>query len=195
MQNPLEIFAAEYERARAAREAWPEACALATADANGRPSVRMVLFRGIVPGGPDFGVRFFTNYDSAKAKDLAENPQAAICVHWNTIQKQIRIEGRVENASAQESDIYFASRPRMSQIGAWASDQSRPVESYEHFDARVRETEKRFEGRDVPRPPHWGGYRLIPDRVEIWTEVEFRLHRPELFELHGEEWHRSLLYP
>ena len=195
MDNPLEIFAAEYERAKSAGADWPEACALATADASGRPAVRMVLFRGIVAAGPDLGVRFFTNYESSKARDLAENPRAAICVHWNKIQKQIRLEGRVEKASAAESDAYFAQRPRMSQVGAWASDQSRPVDDYATFEARVREVERQYEGRDVPRPPHWGGYRLVPSRVEIWTEVEFRLHKRELFTRDGERWDKSLLFP
>src|SRR5688572_12634296 len=136
MENPLEIFQAEYERAKAT-EAWPEACALATADASGRPSVRMVLFRSIITSGPDAGVAFFTNYDSAKARDLTENPWAAICVHWNSIQKQIRLEGSVVKTSAAESEAYFATRPRMSQIGAWASAQSCPLESYEVFKDQV----------------------------------------------------------
>ena len=194
-ENPLEILAAEYERAKAAAEPWPEACALATADKSGRPSVRMVLFRNIEPCGPTLGVAFFTNYNSAKARDLEENPQAAICIHWNATQKQFRLEGRVEKTPAEESDAYFAQRPRMSQIGAWASEQSRPVVSYEAFEARVREVEQKFEGRDVPRPPNWGGYRLIPDRVEIWTELEFRLHKRELYEREGDGWRKSFLYP
>lgn len=195
IDNPLEILSAEYERARSAGEKWPEACALATADASGRPSVRMVLFRSIVPHGQKLGVAFFTNYFSAKARDLDANPQAAICIHWNSIQKQIRLEGRVERTPPEESDAYFATRPRMSQLGAWASEQSRPVESYEAFEARVREMEKKFEGREVSRPEHWGGYRLIPDRVEIWTEVAYRLHKRELYEREGENWSKSYLYP
>lgn len=195
MENPLEIFQAEYDRAVAAGEAWPEACALATADASGRPAVRMLLFRSIIPSGPNMGVAFFTNYDSAKAGDLAENPRAAICVHWNLTHKQIRLEGSVVKTPPAESQAYFASRPRMSQVGAWASDQSRPLESYEAFTARVAEIQKRFEGQDIPCPPHWGGYRLKPERVEIWTEVEFRLHKRELFEREGEGWRKTLLYP
>ncbi len=194
-ENPLEILQAEYERAKSAGEAWPEACALATADAAGRPSVRMVLFRSIIPAGPDAGVAFFTNYESDKARQLAENPQAAICVHWNAIQKQFRLEGSVVKTPPAESEGYFASRPRMSQLGAWASFQSRPLESYEAFKVRMAEVEKRFEGQPVPCPPHWGGYRLKPDRVEIWTEVEFRLHKRELYVLDGEGWRKSLLYP
>ena len=194
-ENPLEILRTEYERAKAADVPWPEACALATADKSGRPSVRMVLFRSIEPRGPKMGVAFFTNYHSDKAGDLDENPQAAICIHWNATQKQIRLEGRVQKTPADESDAYFAGRPRMSQLGAWASEQSRPVASYEAFVARVREVEKKYEGREVPRPPHWGGYRLIPDRVEIWTEVEFRLHKRELYEREGEGWRKSFLYP
>ena len=195
LENPLEIIAAEYERARAAGVPWPEACALATADASGRPSVRMVLFRSIEARGPKLGVAFFTNYGSAKARDLEANPQAAICIHWNATQKQIRLEGRVQRTPAEESDMYFAGRPRMSQVGAWASQQSQPVESYEAFEARVREVEKKYEGREIPRPPSWGGYRLVPDRVEIWTEVAFRLHKRELYQREGEGWRKSFLYP
>jgi pyridoxamine 5'-phosphate oxidase len=155
----------------------------------------MVLFRNIEPRGAKPGVAFFTNYQSAKARDLEANPQAAICIHWNATQKQFRLQGRVQKTPTEESDAYFAQRPRMSQIGAWASEQSRPVASYEAFVARVREVEKEYEGRDVPRPPNWGGYRLIPDRVEIWTEVEFRLHKRELYEREGESWRKSFLYP
>ncbi len=194
MENPLAIFAAEYERAKQT-EAWPEACALATADASGRPAVRMVLFRSIVPRGERMGVAFFTNYESSKGRDLAENPRAAICVHWNTIQKQIRLEGSVARTSPQESAEYFAQRPRNSQLAAWASAQSRPLESYEAFQARVAEMEKRYEGRDVPCPPHWGGFRLTPERVEIWTEVEFRMHKRELYVRDAETWRKSLLNP
>src|SRR5687767_1300960 len=121
-QNPLEILQVEYERAKAAGEPWPEACALATADASGRPAVRMVLFRSIIAAGEQAGVAFFTNYESAKARDLAENPRAAICVHWNTTQKQFRLEGSVVKTPPAESEAYFRTRPRMSQVGAWASE-------------------------------------------------------------------------
>lgn len=194
-ENPLEILQIEYERAKAAGEPWPEACALATADASGRPAVRMVLFRSIIAAGDQAGVAFFTNYESAKARDLAENPRAAICIHWNATQKQFRLEGGVVKTPPAESEAYFRTRPRMSQVGAWASEQSRPLESYEAFKQRVSEMERRFEGQDVPCPPHWGGYRLRPQRVEIWTEVEFRLHQRELYERDGEAWRKSMLNP
>jgi pyridoxamine 5'-phosphate oxidase len=195
VENPLEVLQLEYERAKAAGEAWPEACCLATADASGRPAARMVLFRSIIAAGDQAGVAFFTNYESAKARDLAENPRAAICIHWNSIQKQVRLEGSVVKTPPAESEAYFRTRPRMSQVGAWASEQSRPLESYEGFKQRVLEMERRFEGQDIPCPPHWGGYRLRPDRVEIWTEVEFRLHKREMFEREGESWRKSLLNP
>lgn len=170
--DPIALFLEV--RARAAEgDPWEAtACVLATADARGRPSARFVLVKEVDAEG----FWFFTNEESRKGVELAENPWAALCWHWPRERVQFRVEGRVERASASRSDAYFASRPRISQIGAWASDQSRPLESREALLARVREIEARFAGGPVQRPPHWGGYGVIPERIEQWIEGEHRLH-------------------
>jgi pyridoxamine 5'-phosphate oxidase len=167
------------------------AMTLATADAAGRPSARMVLLKGI----DDRGFVFFTNHESRKARELAENPFAALCLHWPRAAEQLRVEGRVERITDAESDLYFATRPRGSQIGAWASAQSAPLPSREALLDRVREVEARFAGRDVPRPPFWGGYRLVPDRIERWRGQESRLHDRQLFVRDGDGWRVERLYP
>jgi pyridoxamine 5'-phosphate oxidase len=196
MQNPLERFSETYERAKAAKADWPEACCLATADAEGVPSARMVLFRRVYPTGEDAGITVFTNYDSAKAADLEVNPRASVCVYWHPIQTQVRLSGAVRRATAEESDEYFATRPRGSQLGAWASRQSRPLASMQALQDEVQAFEKKFEGQPVPRPDNWGGYRIICDRIEFWSEGEYRLHKRELFRRVGlDQWEASLLSP
>jgi pyridoxamine 5'-phosphate oxidase len=150
---------------------------LATADARGRPSARFVLVKEVDADG----FWFYTNEQSAKGRDLAENPWAALCWHWPSVHAQFRVEGPVERASAARSDEYFALRPRISQVGAWASDQSRPLASREALIERVREVEREHAGGPVPRPPHWGGYRVVPQRIEHWVEGEFRLHDRHLY--------------
>ena len=166
---------------------------LATADAAGRPSARIVLLKGIDPRG----FVFFTNRESRKARELEERPFAALVLHWPKAAEQIRVEGRVERVSDAESDLYFATRPRGSQIGAWASSQSRPLESREALLNRVREAEARFAGQPVPRPPFWGGYRLVPDRIEIWRGQESRLHDRVVYarDAEGDPWREERLYP
>jgi pyridoxamine 5'-phosphate oxidase len=165
--------------------------ALATADAEGRPSVRMVLLRGV----DDRGFVFHTNYNSRKGRELAANPHAAMCFHWPTIEEQIRIEGAVARLSGAESDEYFAGRPRGSQIGAWASAQSEPLDSRETFERRISEAEARFEGVPVTRPPFWGGFRIAPVRIEFWYGRESRLHDRTLYTRAGNDWTISKLYP
>ncbi|MGK3992560.1 pyridoxamine 5'-phosphate oxidase [Sorangium sp. So ce1024] len=167
------------------------AMTLATADASGRPSARMVLLKGI----DDRGFVFFTNYASRKAADLEANPFAALCIHWAKAAEQIRVEGRVERISDAESDAYFATRPRGSQIGAWASRQSAPLSSRERLIERVREIEARFEGRPVPRPAFWGGYRVVPERIELWRGQESRLHDRVVYLRDGDGWRIERLYP
>ncbi|WP_437730330.1 pyridoxamine 5'-phosphate oxidase [Sorangium sp. So ce1335] len=167
------------------------AMTLATADASGRPSARMVLLKGI----DDRGFVFFTNYASRKAAELEANPFAALCIHWAKAAEQIRVEGRVERIGEAESDAYFATRPRGSQIGAWASRQSAPLPSRERLIERVDEIEARFEGRPVPRPAFWGGYRVVPERVELWRGQESRLHDRVVYLRDGDGWRVERLYP
>src|SRR5947209_9228443 len=189
--DPLALFDEWFAEARASEPNDPEAMALATADRNGRPSVRMVLLKG---HGPD-GFVFYTNQMSTKAKQLADNPAAALLFHWKSLARQVRIEGAVGRVPDAQADAYFATRARDSQLGAWASNQSRPLDSRLAFEARFEEVKRRFEGEDVPRPPHWGGYRVMPDRIEFWTDRPHRLHERRLFTCSGETWSEGLLYP
>jgi pyridoxamine 5'-phosphate oxidase len=169
----------------------PNAMALATAGADGAPHVRMVLLKD---HGPD-GFVFYTNEQSDKGKQLRENARAALLFHWKTLRHQVRIEGMVERVPDAEADVYFSTRSRDSQLGAWASDQSRPLDTRATFENRFEEISRRFEGGDVPRPPHWGGYRVIPDRIEFWSDRPHRLHERRLFTREGDRWTEGLLYP
>lgn len=187
----LPLFDDWYAQARTSEPNDPNAVALATVDADGQPAVRMVLLKG----HDERGFVFYTNRQSRKADALAAHPFAALLFHWKSLRRQIRIEGRVEPVSDAESDDYFASRSRDSQLGAWASDQSRPLDARETFEARFAEMQARFEGRDVPRPPHWGGYRVIPASIEFWQDRAHRLHERRLFVRDGDDWRETLLYP
>jgi len=165
--------------------------ALATASPAGSPSVRMVLMKGHGEQGFDF----YTNEESAKGRQLADNPQATLLFHWKSLRRQVRIEGTVERIGPGDADVYFATRSRDSQLGAWASDQSRPLESRALFERRYEEARQRFEGDQVPRPPHWGGYRLKPERIEFWLDRQHRLHERRLFTRSASGWDEGLLYP
>ena len=189
--DPFQLFDDWFAEARASEPNDAEAMALATADALGQPSVRMVLLKG---HGPD-GFVFYTNEESAKGSQLAADPQAALLFHWKSLRRQVRVEGVVERVSGAEADAYFASRGRDSQLGAWASDQSRPLDNRAHFEARFEEMKQRFDGQDVPRPPHWGGYRVVPRRIEFWSDRAHRLHERRLFTLDNDGWSEGLLYP
>jgi pyridoxamine 5'-phosphate oxidase len=192
MTDPFALFDAWFAEAQASEPNDPNAMALATADASGQPAVRMVLLKG---HGPD-GFVFYTNRESDKALDLAANPKAALLFHWKTQRRQVRIEGAVAPASDEESDAYFASRGRDSQLGAIASDQSRPLDARETFEARVEAARAAHEGRPVPRPAHWGGYRVTPERIEFWQDRAHRLHERRLFTPDGQGgWSEGLLYP
>jgi pyridoxamine 5'-phosphate oxidase len=170
--EPLELVAQWYGEAVAAGLPEPNAAALATATADGRPSVRFVLIKGIDADG----VRVFTNYESRKGRELAENPRAALAIHWQPMNRQVRLEGPVERLPAEDSDAYFASRARGSRLGAWASPQGREIPSREWLEARVAAASEEHPGEAVPRPPYWGGYLLRPVAVELWQGRESRLH-------------------
>lgn len=190
--DPFQLFDAWLTEAKAGEPNDPEAMAFATADADGRPSVRIVLLRR---HGPD-GFGFFTNIDSRKGHELAANPRGALAIHWKSLRRQVRAEGPVEQVSDAEADAYFAGRGRESRIGSWASDQSRPLESRQAFEDRYAAETARFEGRDVPRPERWSGYRLIPERIEFWSDRPHRLHERRLFTRRDDGgWDESLLYP
>ena len=189
--DPFALFDSWYDEARLSEINDSNAMALATADAQGRSSARMVLLKGHGPTG----FVFYTNYEGRKAADLFANPYAALLFHWKSLRRQVRIEGPVETVSPEEGDAYFATRSRDSQLGAWASDQSRPLDSRETFERRYEEVRARFEGRAVPRPPHWSGFRVIPERIEFWRDREHRLHERHLFVREGDGWVESLLYP
>jgi pyridoxamine 5'-phosphate oxidase len=190
--DPHSLFDAWFAEAKASEPNDPEAVALATADPAGRPSVRMVLLKG----HDARGFVFYTNSESRKGGELAANPQAALLFHWKSLRRQVRIEGTVSPVDPAEADAYFASRSRDSRIGAWASDQSRPLESRALFEARYAALAADYEGREVPRPPHWWGYRLVPGRIEFWTDRPHRLHERRLF-TRGPDggWREGLLYP
>jgi len=171
----------------------PTAMTLATVDARGRVSARIVLLKQF----DDRGAVFYTNYDSAKAAQLAAHPQVALCMHWKKLRDgvQVRIEGSAERTSAAESDAYFATRARDSQIGAWASLQSQTLPARGDLDARIAQFEQQFAGAPVPRPPHWGGYRVVPDLIEIWYGQRARLHERVRYERVNALWTKRLLYP
>jgi pyridoxamine 5'-phosphate oxidase len=189
--DPFQLFDAWFAEARAGEPNDPEAMALATADGDGSPSVRMVLLKG---HGPD-GFTFYTNEQSAKGDQLAANPRASLLFHWKTLRRQVRIEGAVDRVPDDEADTYFASRARDSQLGAWASNQSRPLDTRATFEQRFDRVKQQFEGQDVPRPPHWRGYRVVPVRIEFWTDRPHRLHERRLFVLVDGGWSEGLLYP
>jgi pyridoxamine 5'-phosphate oxidase len=188
--DPITEFQNAVERARA-HQIDTAPVVLATADAEGRPSARLVLLRGVDARG----FVFFTNYTSRKGRELAANAHAALCFHWVSLDEQIRIEGSVERVSSEESDAYFAGRPRGSQLGAWASEQSQVLPSRETLEERYREIERRFDGRTVERPPFWGGFRLAPVRIEFWYGRPDRLHDRVVYTRAGAAWRIDRLYP
>ena len=169
----------------------PTAFALATVGAGGQPSARILLLKGV----DTRGFVFYTNYESRKGEELLAHPRAAMCFHWQPLERQVRVEGQAEQVSADEADAYFASRPRGSQLGAWASRQSQPMEHPGALDERLREVEARFAGGPVPRPPHWSGFRLVPARIEFWHGMPSRLHERLVYSRAGDGWRTDVLYP
>jgi pyridoxamine 5'-phosphate oxidase len=188
--DPEKQFSRWYEEAETAVD-MPEAVALATADDDGRPSVRMVLAKGLDEGG----FKFHTGHGSRKARELAGNRHGALLFYWHPLGRQVRVEGPVERVSDGESEIYFRTRPRDGQIAAWASSQSEVLGSRDDLDARVRDFEREFEGREIPLPPHWGGYRLVPEMWEFWQHRNSRLHDRFRYRRDGEGWLIQRLAP
>jgi pyridoxamine 5'-phosphate oxidase len=192
-QNALNIFNALLAEAKLSIDPEPTAMTVATVGRDGRPAARTVLLKGF----DERGFVFYTNFSSRKGRQLAANPQAALLFHWRHLREgvQVKIEGTVEPVSADEADAYFASRPRGSQIGAWASLQSQPLASRELFAQRVAEVEERYEGVAVPRPPHWSGFRVVPERIEFWYGANFRLHERQCYSRTDGVWTQEMLYP
>jgi pyridoxamine 5'-phosphate oxidase len=188
--DPIALFEAWFREAVAAGVTHPEQMVVATATRDGVPSARVVLFRGISAGG----FRFFTNYDSRKGHELEANPRAALVFHWDPQERQVRVEGRVEKLSAEESDAYFAARPHGHRIGAWASDQSQEIANRDVLLKKQDEYLARY-GENVPRPPHWGGYRVVPSMIELWQGKPDRLHERHVFIRTNGGWTRKLLSP
>lgn len=191
--DPTDLFHEWFQMAEQSEPSYASAMALATVDAQGRPAVRIVLMRGL----NEKGLHFYTNYESNKGKALIANPYAEANFYWKSQERQIRISGRVEKTSAEESDSYFNARPRPSRVGAWASQQSREMESYETLEKALNGFDAQYDGvEDPPRPPHWGGFRLIPERVEFWHEQPYRLHKRFIYvkEDNG-DWSIHWLYP
>ena len=198
--DPLAVFQAWLGEAEASEINDPNAMQLATVDADGLPNIRTVLLKGFDAQGPG-GFVFYTNHGSAKGREvLAQGHgggKAALLFHWKTLRRQVRVRGAVEEVSREESDTYYASRPRGSRIGAWASEQSEPLDGRDTLEARVEALEAEYDGRDIPRPPHWGGFRVVPREVELWADGAFRLHDRFLFRWEGRSggWSKVRLNP
>jgi len=191
MTDPHALFEEWFAEAKQSEPNDPDAMAVASVGADGQPSVRMVLLKG----HDGRGFVFYTNFESRKGGELLAHPQAACMFHWKSLRRSVRVEGPVAPVSDAEADAYFASRSRDSRLGAWASDQSRPLDARETFEARVEAMRQRFDGGDVPRPPHWSGFRVTPSRIEFWRDRPYRLHERRLFTRDGDGWREGLLYP
>ena len=190
-RDPIDLFGEWFQEAERAGIMMPEAMTLATCTKDGKPSARMVLLKGY----DERGFVFYTNYLSRKGQELVANPHAAIVFHWTVLERQVRVEGPVERTTTEESYAYFQSRLRGSRVGAWASNQSKVLESREQFEARVAEVERQFSGVDVPLPPFWGGFRIVPQHIEFWQGRVNRLHDRLCFQRDGDRWTTRRLQP
>ncbi|MDP9096653.1 MAG: pyridoxamine 5'-phosphate oxidase [Pseudomonadota bacterium] len=191
VSEPFGLFETWLEEAKASEPNDPNALALATATPDGRPSVRMVLLKGFDAAG----FVFYTNYQSRKGGELQGNPHAALLFHWKSLRRQVRVEGAVSAVTDAEADAYFASRARVSRLGAIASEQSRPLPSRDAFERRVETLDAQFPGDTIPRPPHWSGFRVAPHSIEFWQDMPFRLHDRRVFTRDGDGWRKTTLYP
>lgn len=194
--DPFDLFAAWMADAEAGEVNDPNAMTVSTATADGRPSARTILLKGV--DGPEMSPRgfvFYTNLESRKGRELAQNPYASLLFYWKSLRRQIRIEGSAVPVTPTEADAYFHSRPRGSRVGAWASDQSRRLSDRDLLIQRVAQATERFGDGDVPRPPHWSGYRVVPERIEFWCEGEYRLHDRVVFERVDDGWQSHRLFP
>ncbi len=191
VDDPIALFEAWFKEAQGTELNDPDAMALATSSPDGVPSLRMVLLKGL---GPE-GFSFYTNKESRKGQQIAINDQAALCFHWKSLRRQVRVEGTLKEVSAEQADAYFASRSRESQIGAWASDQSRPLEERAIFMDRVARESQRFANKDVPRPPHWSGFQLTPVMIEFWLDQPHRMHDRLVYNKEGQGWRTERQYP
>jgi pyridoxamine 5'-phosphate oxidase len=189
--DPIEQFRGWFDEALAANLHEPNAMTLATATPTGHPSARVVLLKGF----DERGFVFYTSYEGRKARELEINPYCALVFYWGELERQVRVEGRVERVSEEESNAYFEGRPRGGQLGAWASEQSRPIKSRDALEVRLRELEAEYEGREVPRPPFWGGYRVEPEVIEFWQGRENRLHDRLVYQRVGDQWRMERLQP
>jgi pyridoxamine 5'-phosphate oxidase len=190
-RDPYELFDEWFQAASAKEPNDANAMTLATVDASGQPSARMVLLKGTDARG----FVFYTNYESRKGRQLLAVPKAALCFHWKSLRRQVRIEGAVEPVDPAEADAYFATRPRTSQIGAWASEQSRPLEGRFVLEKRIAQFTAKFGIGAVPRPPHWSGFRVIPELIEFWEDRPFRLHDRLVYHRDGTSWRTERLFP
>ena len=190
-RDPIAVFQEWLAEAAESEPNDPSAMTLATVDAAGRPAARIVLLKGV----DHRGLVFYTNHNSRKGQELAAHPLAALCFHWKSLRRQVRVEGAIEVVTPAEADAYFKTRAHISQLGAWASDQSRPLDSRITLEARLDAMRERFEGQEVTRPPNWSGYRVLPRRIEFWRDQPFRLHDRILFTRAQEGWDTERLYP
>tara|TARA_A100001011_G_C13877205_1_gene661494 strand:+ start:21 stop:650 length:630 start_codon:yes stop_codon:yes gene_type:complete len=191
VDNPIELFKKWFSKAEETEINDPNAVAVATTNKTDQPSVRMVLLKGL----SEKGFVFYTNFNSKKGKDLKQNKKASMCFHWKSLRRQVRIIGSVEEVSKKEADDYYNSRPYKNKIGAWASSQSKTLKEREDFLRKIKEYEKKYPTENVPRPPHWSGWRLIPIEIEFWVDGEGRIHERLNYIKKNGSWERELLYP